>query len=875
MSNVNNLQSLQRKRPYIGLKDYTSILKVDTSVSSDQYFNVFDFPDTLKSGKNLFKIKANAGTLVNNSDIHIEILDYNGQPIYYEVLSYAEQDGSRVVSIWIYENTPPGNATVYIAGRAAIDPDTGATIPFSNELHSPINKNIPNVLWARRVTVSPYLRNDSEIIFIKQPKAVVKETSQVFEQVTGLSNVLSSDKGSGATVKIKSLSNQNVNFGTLSNKGGLQGQGSLIGTSKIYGKALAQQPNIKVSSDTFGPEESESQPISTFNNVSELIIEGSQFSFNTNMLGGKFTILNPNINVSGLDDNGTKISGLKLNSNDELIPLSQLSTESTIVDTTGQNQTRLLSGSINFIITDIINSKRARAAQVSGFKNETDNTNSEFSIQIATIDGTSKTIRQTELSSNFTASYFNKPATVTTQQTQSFAAIELTNLSPATGDVYKVKTLFKAAGLFGDFIDLGDTILEETELLIDDDAVENTLSAGVIKNRIGYFTDINDFNTYWTGSDDINPSEVQISNTFNEEQLISSVNIQPVGEGAFNDTDKKFAYIHINASEYQPALKADTTYVLRMKVLAVDTPESTDVNVNLPRLDVYISGSEGYSIIPDYNDRDNKYMSITTVSQLSTTLTDSLEDNKNFGTRIGSIELNASASIDDVNLKFEVNKDISSDIFLIIRRGSWNVSDISLASVKESGFTPNFVKINKRIPATYFNTPLTFKFQFFDFNNNLAENDVIVYPVTFKGENTVITGTNNVLSGSLFIGSEVGSGVELDGNTGEIKAGDFVLGSTGITSIGSSNVGSMTASAILMDPVNIRSADGLVIGGAGDTFTTSGPANKFTIGGAGNISMSGSLRVNNEVITFLNLPTSDPGIPGRLYNSGGVLKISI
>jgi hypothetical protein len=96
-----------------------------------------------------------------------------------------------------------------------------------------------------------------------------------------------------------------------------------------------------------------------------------------------------------------------------------------------------------------------------------------------------------------------------------------------------------------------------------------------------------------------------------------------------------------------------------------------------------------------------------------------------------------------------------------------------------------------------------------------------------------------------------------------------------ITSTGDVNVGAITASAILMDPVNIRSADGLVIGGAGDTFTTSGPANRFTIGSAGNISMSGSLRVNNEVITFLNLPTSDPGIPGRLYNSGGVLKISI
>ena len=96
-----------------------------------------------------------------------------------------------------------------------------------------------------------------------------------------------------------------------------------------------------------------------------------------------------------------------------------------------------------------------------------------------------------------------------------------------------------------------------------------------------------------------------------------------------------------------------------------------------------------------------------------------------------------------------------------------------------------------------------------------------------------------------------------------------------ITSTGDVNIGAVTASAILMDPVNIRSADGLVIGGAGDTFTTSGPANKFTVGGEGALSMSGSLTVHGSQINFTNLPTSDPGVAGRLYNSGGVVKISL
>ena len=83
-----NLTDLQKKVDYIGLKDFNSIKIRDKSVFSDDYFNIVDFPEKLTSGKNLFKIKANAGSLVKDSKIYIEILDWNQNPIYYEPINY-------------------------------------------------------------------------------------------------------------------------------------------------------------------------------------------------------------------------------------------------------------------------------------------------------------------------------------------------------------------------------------------------------------------------------------------------------------------------------------------------------------------------------------------------------------------------------------------------------------------------------------------------------------------------------------------------------------------------------------------------------------------------------------------------------------------
>ena len=116
--------ALRKKVSYFGLKDLPYDI-VDTDPLSLDFFRIVDFPDNFQAGKNLFKIRAHPTNFVDGAEIYIEILDYNGSPVYYEPLRYREADGTRVISVYIYPDTSPGPAVVYLASRAKINPETG------------------------------------------------------------------------------------------------------------------------------------------------------------------------------------------------------------------------------------------------------------------------------------------------------------------------------------------------------------------------------------------------------------------------------------------------------------------------------------------------------------------------------------------------------------------------------------------------------------------------------------------------------------------------------------------------------------------------------------------------------------------------------
>lgn len=154
----------------------------DTSLLSNSYFRISDTPDVLCNGKNLLRLTAHPFNLVENTSVLIEILDSNGNTIYYEIPDYIEDDKSRILSVWIYndnglDNTANGKATITIVGIAKLD-KSGNPIP--DEF-----KNVLNVRWKYEVNVDRNRKNVSPVIFKDSllPTLSVSESIEVFENL--------------------------------------------------------------------------------------------------------------------------------------------------------------------------------------------------------------------------------------------------------------------------------------------------------------------------------------------------------------------------------------------------------------------------------------------------------------------------------------------------------------------------------------------------------------------------------------------------------------------------------------------------------------------------------------------------------------------
>ena len=152
---------MQRKKTvYKGLQ-FIDVWYTDTSLTSPDYFRISEFPTRLTAGKNLFKLLGNPTTLKVGGYLNLEILDYNGDPIYYEVVNYIDEDTSRVIAIYIYEDTPPGDCTITLTAETLNAP--------------PEWQGRANIKWTRTVQVNPTVANDSEIIFETLPAITVSE----------------------------------------------------------------------------------------------------------------------------------------------------------------------------------------------------------------------------------------------------------------------------------------------------------------------------------------------------------------------------------------------------------------------------------------------------------------------------------------------------------------------------------------------------------------------------------------------------------------------------------------------------------------------------------------------------------------------------
>ena len=151
--------------------DQLSTYITDQSSLSSNIFNITEFPLEFTIGKNLIKLKGNSNIFEIGTELAIEILDSNRNPIYHEIIDYIESDTSRVLAVYIYDTTPPGNCTVTIA--AVLNQlYTGEQIPnnWRNKL---------NVKWTKNISVNNKATNTSEIIFEDTKLPTVEVSEQI------------------------------------------------------------------------------------------------------------------------------------------------------------------------------------------------------------------------------------------------------------------------------------------------------------------------------------------------------------------------------------------------------------------------------------------------------------------------------------------------------------------------------------------------------------------------------------------------------------------------------------------------------------------------------------------------------------------------
>ena len=153
------------------LTNYGTFLN-DTNPNSD-YFRITEFKDTFTGGKNGFLVEGSQ-YLKESTELKVEILDVNGNPVYWEpgngIPEYYE-GLSKVVAVYVYEDTPIGLGKVTILGEAKTYIDANGNVQDVPDEW----KGIYNLKWERTFQINRLLNNEDKVRFYRRPQVTINE----------------------------------------------------------------------------------------------------------------------------------------------------------------------------------------------------------------------------------------------------------------------------------------------------------------------------------------------------------------------------------------------------------------------------------------------------------------------------------------------------------------------------------------------------------------------------------------------------------------------------------------------------------------------------------------------------------------------------
>ena len=340
--------------------------------------------------------------------------------------------------------------------------------------------------------------------------------------------------------------------------------------------------------------------------------------------------------------------------------------------------------------------------------------------------------------SAYTIDYEDTPNYIATQNSESYAIIEIKELTPEAGNVSRIKLYANNAGTIGTWEPINDIRCTAPELFTTDTTSVQS------NDPIGLFRNQNYIDTYWEGITYITGSIASPPTLlWHTASLMDAIQIQNQAE----ITSSNSVSIVKIKSEYQTKFLKDYDYKLIIDAISENTTNIDSV------LSLYMSGS---SFIENIDDTLSPILPI------------------NLGKKIGELRTNSNyIRYDDIEFNFTANYSGSGVLLLVVENGDWKVSNIRTTPDFDFGYTPNYTKIRTIVPTSHkSNNQLSFKAEYYNIAGVRSKQVSYAYNKNWVGGNRYIDGDYSMLTGSLYVADSLNSGIAISGyaNTGYVRS---------------------------------------------------------------------------------------------------------
>tara|TARA_R110002110_G_scaffold73910_1_gene195747 strand:- start:46 stop:2043 length:1998 start_codon:yes stop_codon:yes gene_type:complete len=343
--------------------------------------------------------------------------------------------------------------------------------------------------------------------------------------------------------------------------------------------------------------------------------------------------------------------------------------------------------------------------------------------------------------SAYSISYEATPTYSETENSQSFAYIQIEGLEPATGDISRTKIYTNNKGTVGTWDLINDVELEETEIFVP------STSSLLPDVSIGTFVTQSTVNTYWEGhSYQGNIESTAPTLTWTTASLDRAVLIDSATNISANNSVLTFQ----TKNAYNGVFIATSSYKVTFDALGTRSSVS---NNNDPVISVYMSGS---AFDFDTTDLFNQELPVT------------------LGKRIGELKVTAdSQRFDDVVFNFETDNAGHGALIFVVESGQWQISDVKTTTDNDVGYTPNYTRIKTFVETTHkIDNQISFKVEYYNVDGVASNHVTYVYDKDWEGGNRYIDGDYSMLTGSLYVADSLNSGIAITGNasTGFVRS---------------------------------------------------------------------------------------------------------